>query len=182
MRSVRTWISEHPSADLVVSVSVAFAYLLGHVEDLPRPTVDNATALIIYQTLAGVGAALLALVFAAIAIIRALDPGRRLTRLNLQHGQKMTSSMKAVIRGLGVATGLAIVAMALNESGWTEVLARAMVVFAAALGASRMTRLAWVFGLILDVNDGDLVGQSRADDPALQAPLNLRTERRAAGQ
>jgi hypothetical protein len=144
--------------------------------------VDSATALIIYQTLAGVGAALLALVFAAIAIIRALDPGRRLSKLNLQHGKRITGSMKSVIRGLGIATGLAIVAMVLNQPGWVEVLARSMAIFAFTLGAARIARLAWVFGLILDVNDGDLAAPSRGDDPDAQIPVTLRPERRASGQ
>ena len=173
-------VSEHPAADYFAGIVLAGGYLIAHYAGISRPQISQATSLLIYQTLAGIAAALLGLVFAAVAIIRALDPGRRLRILQQRYGSAITASMMAVIRGLGLATALTLLAMFLDQPGGLPVLARALALFAVGLGAARITRLAWIFSLILDVNDEDARRAARKD--MKPPPLQLPPERRASGE
>lgn len=165
--------AEKPSSDHFVGALLAGGYLLFHFDNIGRPHLSQATTLIVYQTLVGIGAALLGLVFAAIAIIRALDPGRRLAVLQAQHGRRITEAMKAVIRGLGLATLATLLAMLLDQPNGAPIAARALALFAVGLGAARMTRLAWIFSLMLDVNDSD--ARLEAHDKAEPLPINRKS-------
>jgi len=179
-RAVRKFASDEPAFDQLAGVVLAGGFLIAHFAGIRRPHVSQATALVVYLTLAAIAAGLLGIVFAAIAIIRSLDAGGRLAILRAERGASIDKAMRAAIKGLGVATLLCLLATFLDEPGGVPVLARALALWAVGLASARVTRLAWLFGLILNVNDADQ--RRRANEGAASPTLQLAPERRASGE
>ncbi len=175
------YVADHPGTDWAAAALAMGAYLVFHYSGWSHPHVAPAASTLIYQTLTLVGAALLGLVFTAVAVVRTLDPGKRLGKLQAVHGSRITRSMMAVIRGLGVATLLLGIDMVLDQPGGYTGLARSLAVLGGAIMTLSMVRLSWLFGLILGIHDAD---QRAAARKQIQGPpVSLVPEHRpAAGE
>jgi len=154
-RSVFAVASDSPAVDQIPAAAALVAYLLLRSTGAHILHFDQAGLTAYYQTLVGVAAGLFGLVFAAVAILRSQQGGRRLNAVRAHHGRSVTANLMAAIRTLGVATLITILAMALDQPGGHRTLARAATVWVLTLGVVRVVRLLWVFSLVLDLSDRD---------------------------
>jgi hypothetical protein len=170
-KRVAGWLSDSPVVDHLFAVAITVAYVrFTRHEGLDVLDQDNRAG--VYLGLAGLAGGLLGLVFAAVAILRGLSNGVLLRRVRELHGRRITGTMSAALRALGLATVILVVGMLLDHPDGHPAVARRMAYFGLALGAIRMLRLGWVFNIILKINDADL------DAPAAVAPGGARSEHR----
>jgi hypothetical protein len=174
--TLRHRVSDHPAFDQVVAAAAVGVYLTLHYTGVHLVVFpDWASITTFHQTLVEAAAGLFGLVFAAIAILRALGPGRRLNHLQRNLNAPMTRNFKAVIAALGLATFIAIAAMAFDTPAGHPTIARAATAWAVAIVSVRMIRLVWVFGLVLDLSDRD----SESGGSSSVTPIS--TQRRQVG-
>ena len=165
METVRDWVSDHPATDQLTAAALTGLYLVLHFTGVGHPTVPPATAASYDLVLGPTAAGLAGLVFAAVAIIRSLDPGRRLQRLQELHGRRVTRSMMSVIKALAATAGVFFVCALLEQPSGHPLIARSAGVYAFMLGGCRLARMVWIFGLLLGVNDADRRDTTRRNAP-----------------
>lgn len=169
-------VSDHPWVDHLPALAALGAYLGMHAAGVHLIVFPDWSAVsAFHQTLVEAAAGLFGLVFAAVAILRAIGPGRRLDHLQQRLSAPMTRNLRSVINALGLATVVTIAAMALDTPAGHSTIARAATVWVVTLAVTRMVRLVWVFGLVLDLSDRD----SGSGDSSSVTPIT--SQRRQVG-
>lgn len=155
-------VSNNPAYDHLAALAALGLYLGLHFSGLHALSfTDWGSVTSFHQTLVEVAAGLFAIVFAAVAILRGFGGGRRIDHLQSRLARPLTNNLKAVIRALGIATAVTIVAMPLDSPSGHSTVARAATVWVVALAGVRMVRLIWVFSLVLDLGDRDVESRDR---------------------
>jgi hypothetical protein len=147
---VLEFLIRHRGIDLLIGASAG--YMLGRVDD--RWLATSPHRLTIYSAAFGAATTLLGIVLAALAIIKGIGDGPRITELRRRHGSTITSSMQGAIWALLALLVVSFGAL-VAESGDPGRLSLSLTYGALALGVVRLVRLAWVVGVILAVGDTD---------------------------
>lgn len=161
MADLRRWVSDRPVVDLIAGVTAGVVLAAVDRTHL-MAAADHDQRILIYATLLAAATQLLGLVAAALAVVKAVGDGPRITKVREVHGRTVTRTMSASLRGLGYAAMLAMACLLADTSEKKAgFLLCAMTYSAIFIGALRLGRAIWVTGLILSIDDADQTTRNR---------------------
>jgi hypothetical protein len=172
MKRLLAFVARHRWVDLVVAVVAGAA--LGRVDKRWLATSPNRVT--IYVALFGAATTLLGFVVGALAVIKGIGEGPRITELRRRHGSTITGAMQGSTWAL-LALFVVSLGALIAEDGQPGRLSLSLAYWAMVFAALRLVRMAWIVGLILSVGDTDdrlsiLKGRRR--------PIERRSQRRDA--
>jgi hypothetical protein len=175
-RRITGWISERPSADLVVAAVLVLAHILvtrrDHADVLRWIDSDQRQAL--YSAGTGVVAILGGLAAIALAQYQTAS-GERSTLLRRRYGAEVRRNWRALLLVTGLSATLGLVALATDRPG-DPLFSRFIFEFAVAAWTLRFARLIWLFDNMLVVADFDASDEPRAPAPAVHPRWSVRNE------
>jgi hypothetical protein len=150
-RATLKWISR-PAWDYLAAVAaMALFYVVVVVVGLdPFDDVSGSTRAILYQTLAGVAAAVLGFAITAIAIVATLTPQERIAALMRRYGRGITGAMFSCARGFALAAG-GFAAMIAFDTGADPSAARYVVIGLVVLLTIRLLRLLFILSRLMTI-------------------------------
>lgn len=165
-------VARHRWVDLAVALGAGA--VLGSVDGRWLATSPNRVT--IYVALFGAATTLLGFVVGALAVIKGIGDGARITELRRRHGATITGAMQGSTWAL-LALFIVSLGALVAEDGQPGRLSLSLTYWAMLFAVLRLVRMAWIVGLILTVGDTD---DRLAILKSRRRPIDRRSQRRDA--
>jgi hypothetical protein len=143
-------VARHRVIDLLAAAGAGV--YAGTIDDRWLATSPNRVT--IYVALFGAATTLLGFVVGALAVIKGIGEGPRITELRRRHGGTITASMQGATWAL-LALFIVSLGALIAEAGRPGQLSLSLTYGAIAFSALRLGRMVWIVGVILTIGDTD---------------------------
>ncbi|MGE3795652.1 MAG: hypothetical protein AB7I38_17250 [Dehalococcoidia bacterium] len=152
------WRRRFLLSDLLLALAATLAFAIWVYAAGGDQTVDcllNGNRAILYATLAGIFGALLGFAITAFTIVLGLSSHPHLSVVfGSRRASDLWESFPKAIRGTGVATIAAVIALLADRDTSPETWAQVLVVFGSCLAAVRLARVGWILERLVSLVSG----------------------------